>query len=291
MHLTRMLTAGIALLVLTPIVPAEITASLAPVSGGLSGYRTFDLQVTTGSGWTNSRLDLTLSAGTLYQDALGGHTAPNPALFGMFPSLEWDTFVTSADGYPNPGGTGQPSLVGTTVMTDQQMGVSWFSAAGAGAGTHTIARLTFSNTAQGQFTGMSFEPAAPGVKAWFTGTITTDGVTLINGLGDLDGDGAVEAQIGQALTVQDFDYTWEMWYYVEQFVDTPYGGVLQTLYSAPASSFSFTIPAEGEYYILQWDQSYDSESLSLATFTVVPEPASALLLMGGAAALWRRRVA
>ena len=53
-------------------------------------------------------LTISVIGGTFFQHAEGGDTAPNPALFGQFPSLRYDTFVTIGVKSFNPLNPGDP---------------------------------------------------------------------------------------------------------------------------------------------------------------------------------------
>jgi len=127
-----------------------------------TSYQVWDMVFTTGSDWTNNRLDLALTSGSLYQDPYGGDTEPTAVQVGAFPNLEWDTYVT--------GPTSEVSTL-TTVMDDNEIDVAWFDVANVGAGTFVLARLTLSNNANGSFTGKSYNADAVGVGVAFSGTI------------------------------------------------------------------------------------------------------------------------
>ncbi|MHC5022942.1 MAG: PEP-CTERM sorting domain-containing protein [Planctomycetota bacterium] len=46
------------------------------------------------AGTPGAPMNISVNGGTFYQTAVGNDQAPNPAFFGVFPSLEFDTFVT-----------------------------------------------------------------------------------------------------------------------------------------------------------------------------------------------------
>ena len=114
-------------------------------------YHIWEMRATEPSDWTNSRLDVTLSAGQMYNHPSGGVTEPDPALFGTFPNLQWDTYVTIPDGFD-----GDVILAGDVVMEDRTLGVSWADDVLLQAGTWKIAQLTLSDDATGSLEGRSF---------------------------------------------------------------------------------------------------------------------------------------
>ena len=120
---------------------------------GGTTYKVWDMKVDTPSDWTNSRMDLTLTSGNLYQDAMGSDVAPNPAFFGMVPSLEWDTSLDVPGGYL--AGVGLASA--PPYMSDTSITASWFDTVNAGPGLHKIAQITLSSDAGGTITGSSYD--------------------------------------------------------------------------------------------------------------------------------------
>ncbi len=120
---------------------------------GGTTYKVWDMKVDTPSDWTNSRMDLTLTSGNLYQDAMGSDVAPNPAFFEMVSSLEWDTSLDVPGGFPAAVGlAGAPPY-----MSDTSITASWFDAVNAGPGLHKIAQITLSSDAYGTITGQSWD--------------------------------------------------------------------------------------------------------------------------------------
>ncbi len=153
---------------------ANITTSLVPNSGSTipAGYKSYDLKITSDTDWTNQRLDLTLTQGSIYQDGFGGDTQPNPLFFSIAPSLQWDTFFTTPGGFPNTAGTGTaPGFAGTNTITSTTLGVSWFDSVTNAPGTYTVARLTLSDNAVGAYSGNGFDAQSGGTGTYFSGNI------------------------------------------------------------------------------------------------------------------------
>lgn len=84
-----------------------------------------------GGGVANTGL---VTDGIFNQDTFGGDTAPNPALFPVFPSLAFDTYV-QIGGSPETGGNEQrgTALAGFSFGTSDATGV-WFRDAFSGVG-------------------------------------------------------------------------------------------------------------------------------------------------------------
>ena len=81
---------------------AQVTASKSiqvdNSAGGtaLDGFVTNDIQVSFNGQWTGSQLIIELTEGSIYQDGFGGTVPPNnQAFFGLVPSAEFDTIVSS----------------------------------------------------------------------------------------------------------------------------------------------------------------------------------------------------
>jgi hypothetical protein len=120
---------------------------------GGTTYKVWDMKVYTPSDWTNTRMDLLLTSGTLYQDPDGSDIHPNPGFFMFVPSLEWDTYLTVPSGYPAP-----VSFAGAPPwMTDTSITASWFDTVNDGPGIWKIARVTLSSDAYGTITGSSWD--------------------------------------------------------------------------------------------------------------------------------------
>ncbi len=115
----------------------------------LTGYTTADLEVTTTTDWTSAAFLLELSQGSIYQDASGDISAPNPGLFGAFPTLEFDTYIDAGSNTAFVAG-GAGDVGGDAFQFDtSQIDALWFDTANNDTGTLTIGRFTLSDDAVG----------------------------------------------------------------------------------------------------------------------------------------------
>jgi FG-GAP-like repeat len=165
-------TTGIETLEPRLLLSGTITAEFVAVdnSSALTGYNTYDLQVTATADWTVGALLLTVTQGTIYQDAFGG---PNPQTIvypGATPAVAFDTGVGGdAPSISIVGGAGD--LGGDNLQFDEtELDVSWFNSRTTDTGTFSIARITLSDDAVGtwSYTALS----APGDRAADTGNFT-----------------------------------------------------------------------------------------------------------------------
>ena len=180
------------LLVMTASANAAVNTYFTEVNTldiGGADYRVWDMMVDVGGDWTNSRVDLTLTSGNLYQDALGRDVEPYPHFFPLYHSLEWDTYVTTPGGW-----AGLVGLAGARpFMTDTSITASWFDLAD-GPGTWKIARVTLSNDAEGTIWSKSYDVDTPGCGADYSfiiedGQIVPEPAAL---MGDADHSGHVD---------------------------------------------------------------------------------------------------
>ena len=147
-----------ALVAVTSVASAGITASVVPysegvLSDGVTAYSSWDLQVTVtgddawtvaggpavGVPWVN------LTGGTFYQDAMNDTNPPNPAFFVYFPDSEYTSFYTTHLGYPNTADVGlSPGFAFGPADTPTALNADWFWTPDGNfyPGTFTIARLT-----------------------------------------------------------------------------------------------------------------------------------------------------
>jgi len=168
-----MKTSKLAMVVLALVACSAMIASAAidtnwvgigtkTISG--TDYKVWRMEATTGSDWTNSRLDVSLTSGAMYNDAVGGPSVPNPAFLGTFPDLEWDTYATIPVGYDPAVSVG---FAGSTVMNATTVGASWFDTHADGPGTWTLFQLTLSTDANGTITGRNYDVDTQGVGVPF----------------------------------------------------------------------------------------------------------------------------
>lgn len=125
----------------------------------LVGFVTNDLTILTDADWTAAAILVELTPGDIYQDAFGDPNGlmPNPAFFGVFPSLRFDTFVTNPDGTETGGGAsiagGALDIPGAGLQefSTTRLSVAWNSpgADQNDIGQVAIARLSLKNTSNG----------------------------------------------------------------------------------------------------------------------------------------------
>ena len=126
---------------------AAISLEFAPVdnSAVLTGYKTYDMLVTTETDWTSAAMVLGLDAGSIYQHGYGTDSGPpQPAFVSLFPDLAFDTYVvgSAAGGAGDVGGGGY-------VFGSSELDVSWYNIAQTDIGATTIGRLTLTEDAAG----------------------------------------------------------------------------------------------------------------------------------------------
>ena len=119
---------------------------------GVMGATTYRLYVTTANptdalnailGDDNNPIVLG-SSSQFFQDPAGSHFATDPSLFGFFPQLEYDSYVTIGDDtpaavldYPMASGGMDPAWLGefesgNSIVIDDEVGSGWFVEAGLG---------------------------------------------------------------------------------------------------------------------------------------------------------------
>ncbi len=133
---------------------AAIALGFVPVdnSAVMTGYTTYDMQVTTDTDWTAGAMLFELSAGSFYQHMQGADGGPpNLFLVSLFPDLAFDTYVVgNAVGGAGDIGRREAQLSFDTDLLD----VSWYNMDQADIGTTTIARLTLTDDAAGSMSIM-----------------------------------------------------------------------------------------------------------------------------------------
>ena len=133
-----------------------------------AGHHAWDLAVSTSSDWTRARLDVDLTAGSIFNatsSLADGDFEPDPQWAsvpvedGGNPDLEWDSYVTT------PEGAGSSVFVDSQAsdgITDTQFRMEWFDAIYSAPGQHRIAQLTLSDDAQGTFRATVFDSDSAG---------------------------------------------------------------------------------------------------------------------------------
>ena len=177
-----LLAVGLAM-VLTPVAAdAAVTQRFVSRGCRVAGYETWDLVISSSSDWTKARLDVVLTSGTFYTDHYGTDAQPNPALFVFVPALEWDTFVTLPESFPNTESMGDIPcmLIHDKVFDDTELHVTWFdSIVNPPVHDKVIARLTISCGAQGTLTGRIYDAETQGVGTPFAYALLPEPATLI----------------------------------------------------------------------------------------------------------------
>lgn len=151
---------------------AGISTSLVEIPNGLGpGFLTYDLvvHVSGEDHWTSTSLHGSVVRAKFYHHWGGGNTQPNPHYFPYFPELQWDTFITTPEGWPNTPTQGQPpGCAGLCTMTATQIDISYFDTPpNNGDGDWVVARI-------------SVEPLGPAwqVKLWGAQTTVKGQATL-----------------------------------------------------------------------------------------------------------------
>ena len=135
----------------SPSSMAAISLEFEPVdnSAVLTGYKTYDMLVTTDADWTAGAMLFELRAGRFYQHALGTNNGPHTGFLAVDAALEFDTYVVGS----TAGGAGDVGGAGLAFGTDK-LDVSWYNLTPDQIGTTTVARLTFTDDAAGSMSVM-----------------------------------------------------------------------------------------------------------------------------------------
>jgi len=163
--------------------PISIGLSAAVVavdnSAVLTGYVSQDIVVDTDTDWLSAQMVVTLTAGTIYQDASGGNTSPNPAMFATVPTLAFDSYVSNG-------------VVGESVNTlsaadlnpsaplqfdDSGISIGWFTMVDDDIGTLPLARVTLSDDAEGTWRFKATASPAGTKQVDMSGTISNGVMT------------------------------------------------------------------------------------------------------------------
>jgi len=171
------LLAGGAMLALSPLALANTTTALVQTGTTTISsvtYNVYALRITTDATWTNQHLTLDLTQGSIYQDSFGGDTQPNPLFFSAAPTLQYDTFFTIPQGYPNTAGVGtSSSIAGNVSPSSTHLFVDWSAPAGSTnvPGVYTVAQLTLTSNAVGSYSGIAYDVPTAGVGVGYSGII------------------------------------------------------------------------------------------------------------------------
>ena len=138
-----------------------ITQAAIAADPALANMQSWSLMATNTDGhWASAGVRLTLPAGYVFyqvpETRFGGNTRPSAGLLGLFPDLEFDTYVSSARNQfglnppailgPYPENDPPLSFGGATDPVPGRFSVSWGdpqAASGPGPGTYEILRITF----------------------------------------------------------------------------------------------------------------------------------------------------
>ena len=107
---------------------------------------TYDLEIELpgdSGGWVMTAASTTTGAGTFFEHPAGGNGPPDPALFVAFPQLEFDSFYTTPEYFPNTQTTGDLTFAPSPVHTPTSRSAAWLDTPPiAGAGTWVVARYS-----------------------------------------------------------------------------------------------------------------------------------------------------
>ena len=112
----------------------ELTLEMIEVDDGGNappGYTVYDIMATTSTDLGVMELVLaTDDPEDIYQDPMGGDLAPNPGSFEMFPSLEFDTYITMPVDHSIIGAAVDILPDSEMLFDDQDLNVAWSPAGG-----------------------------------------------------------------------------------------------------------------------------------------------------------------
>lgn len=181
---TWLLTAAFAVLATASLAKADVITSLEKVNtvsiDGVS-YDVFYLVADAGYCWTNARLDIELTSGSIYYNSTNPtRGVPTAMMKFADPNVAYDTFFTTPYNLPNYVEPGQerPTFVippPASSFGATTLGCSWFVEPGAirpPAGTYVVAQLTFTSDVYGTLRGKQYDYVTQGVGTGYQ--IATD---------------------------------------------------------------------------------------------------------------------
>jgi len=161
-----------AVLAVCAVANAAITTTFVLVEEGKVieqvPYNVWDMMVDTDTDWTNSRMDISLTSGAMFQHSLGGNTAPLDAWVALYPDLAFDTYATVPNNL-------DVTFAGAITMDATTYGASWADTPVGDAGQWVIARITLTQDANGDVTGKSYDVSTAGEGLRFDEYYIEDG--------------------------------------------------------------------------------------------------------------------
>ncbi len=150
----------------------------------LAGYTTYDLMVDSDLDWTNARLELVVSYGTIYQyPGPEDDEVVQQSLWSSIPELQWDSWLAA----PN---LTAPSIIepvqGSDGWTDTTVYRSWYDTEVTSLTEPFVAaRITVTEGAVLTYNGMVWDSESGGIPTLFSGMAAEMGDTDFDG--DVDG--------------------------------------------------------------------------------------------------------
>ena len=173
--------------------------ALADQTGVPAGYTTYDITANTDSDLAVFEMILTTTGGpnSIFQHGSGTNTAPDPALFGANPELEFDSYVnmgafTYAEGATLVPGVGAIDVNPASMLTfdDETLNILWALTDGtfvSGPGSYQIGRVTLADTAGADWTIMGWQADDVGNPVTLVGSVNSFDPADLNMDGFVDG--------------------------------------------------------------------------------------------------------
>jgi len=148
-----------------------------------TAYNVYDMMVTPTHEWIRSKLDITLTSGSFYNDSFGDDTQPSAAFIAAVPTIEWDTYAATPGGEADKAKFTPDSQFGQNILDPKippgntVIAAGWYDTANTGPGTFKVARLTLSSDAAGTIGGKSYN----NIPGEFSDSVSFDGMYFIEG--------------------------------------------------------------------------------------------------------------